>query len=161
MMINQVKITALFLLTIVLIGCDNAVVTPLEQIEQTVGMNETTLDLTGEIKTISTAAGSYQDVTAVGLAQMMTDQTFPLINVHIPYAGELDGTDAFVPFNEIGVNIAQLPQDFDAPIVLYCQSGGMSTAAAKELVALGYTNVFNLKGGMIGWQRAGFDLLKR
>jgi rhodanese-related sulfurtransferase len=34
----------------------------------------------------------------------------------------------------------------------------MSQIAAEELVSFGYTNVWNLKGGMIGWKEAGFEL---
>lgn len=42
--------------------------------------------------------------------------------------------------------------------VLYCRSGRMSGIAAEELVKLGYTNLWNLKGGMLEWERAGFEI---
>ncbi len=35
----------------------------------------------------------------------------------------------------------------------------MSATAAEALVGLGYTNVWNLEGGMIAWDQAGFPLL--
>jgi rhodanese-related sulfurtransferase len=37
----------------------------------------------------------------------------------------------------------------------------MSTQAAKDLVALGYTNVFELDGGFSGWQAVGYPLLSK
>ena len=39
----------------------------------------------------------------------------------------------------------------DVVIILYCASGMRSTEAAKTLVDLGYTNVYNLDGGLINW----------
>ena len=81
-----------------------------------------------------------------------------LINVHIPYEGGIQGTDAFVPFNTITKRLGELPADRDAEVVLYCKSGRMSEIAARQLVKLGYTNVKQLRGGMIAWQRAGLPL---
>jgi rhodanese-related sulfurtransferase len=34
----------------------------------------------------------------------------------------------------------------------------MSEIAAGELVSLGYTNIWNLTGGMVDWEQAGYDL---
>ena len=48
------------------------------------------------------------------------------------------------------------PSDKSAKIVLYCQSGRMSAIAAQELVKAGYTNVWNLDGGMVAWERDGY-----
>jgi rhodanese-related sulfurtransferase len=36
----------------------------------------------------------------------------------------------------------------------------MSEIAVEELVSMGYTNIWNLKGGMVDWQQAGFELEK-
>jgi rhodanese-related sulfurtransferase len=105
--------------------------------------------------------GSYTDVSAAGLAAMLETKDFPLVNVHIPYEGELEGTDLFIPFDEIGQKLDELPADKDDQIVLYCRSGSMSATAARELAKLGYTNVWNLDGGMIAWEQAGYSLLDK
>jgi len=34
----------------------------------------------------------------------------------------------------------------------------MSAMAAEELVSLGYTNIWNLKEGMVEWEQAGYSL---
>ena len=53
-----------------------------------------------------------------------------------------------------------MPTKKDAKIVLYCMSDRMSTIAAGSLVGLGYTNVYNLQGGMVGWRKQGFPLVE-
>ncbi|HEX6383189.1 MAG TPA: rhodanese-like domain-containing protein [Anaerolineae bacterium] len=120
----------------------------------------TEVDVATQTQTVPVeGGGSYTDVSADGLAAMLEDKDFPLINVHIPYEGEIEGTDKFIPFNEIEQNRDKLPADKDAQIVLYCRSGSMSSQAASALVELGYTNVWNLDGGMIAWKNSGRPLL--
>ncbi len=106
-------------------------------------------------------AGSYTDANAAMLATMLKGRPFLLINVHVPYEGEIDGTDLLAPFDQIEANLRLLPSDRHARIVLYCRSGRMSTIAAQTLVKLGYTDVWNLDGGMVAWARAGRPLLHR
>ncbi len=107
---------------------------------------------------VSVEGGSYTNVDAAGLAAMLKSKDFPLINVHIPYEGQIDKTDLFIPYNEIEANLSKLPADKGAKIVLYCRSGNMSDIAARALVKGGYTNVWNLDGGMNGWKQAGYPL---
>jgi phage shock protein E len=92
---------------------------------------------------------------------MLEQKVFPLVNVHVPYEGELAETDLFIPYDRIGRNLEKLPADKGAKVVLYCRSGSMGAIATRELVGLGYTNVWNLSGGMIAWREAGYPLIKR
>lgn len=107
------------------------------------------------------AGGSYTNVTPAQLKQMLAAKDFVFINVHIPYAGEIEMTDAFIPYNEIPQNISKFPADKNTKIFLYCQSGRMSAIAAEELVKLGYTNLWNLDGGMSAWESAGLPVIRK
>ena len=114
--------------------------------------------VTGE--TVSVEGGRYQNVTPTELQSMLNNKDFVFVNVHIPFAGNIPGTDLSIPYNEIQQKLSELPANKSAKVVLYCSGGRMSQIAAEELVSLGYTNVWNLKGGMTDWQQAGFELEK-
>ncbi|MDQ3927895.1 MAG: rhodanese-like domain-containing protein [Chloroflexota bacterium] len=110
----------------------------------------------GEV--VKTAAGNqYRDVTADELKAMMDKKDFFLVDVHIPNQGKLPQLDARIAYNEIADNLDKLPADKSAKIVLTCMSGGMSTLASQTLADLGYSNVYNLKGGFNSWRDKGYD----
>lgn len=109
---------------------------------------------------IITTGGTYKHITADDLSSMLKNKDLILINVHIPFAGNIAGTDLSIPYDQIEQTLSQLPADENAKVVLYCRSGRMSEIAAEALVLLGYTNVLNLKGGMVGWEQAGYDIEK-
>lgn len=109
-------------------------------------------------KQISVSGGSYTDISVPELQTMLANKNFTFVNVHIPFEGDIADTDLSIAYNELEQNLGQLPAEKDAKIVLYCRSGRMSSIAAETLVGLGYTNVWNLDGGMIAWEKAGLSI---
>ncbi len=53
-----------------------------------------------------------------------------------------------IPVDLIDTNISNAVPDKDTILIVYCRSGNRSETAAKVLVDLGYTNVYDL-GGII------------
>jgi rhodanese-related sulfurtransferase len=114
----------------------------------------------------STAQGKGKASTTEAFARLdpatfadrMNDSGAVVINVHIPYEGELEQTDAFIPYDKI-LSDSRLPKDKDGEILLYCRSGRMSEEAGTALHDAGYTNIAHLEGGMKGWEAAGRTLI--
>jgi rhodanese-related sulfurtransferase len=107
----------------------------------------------------TTAGQAFARLDPAAFADHMKDNGAVLINVHIPYEGELANTDAFIPFDKI-VGDSRLPKDKDAEILLYCRTGRMSEEAGNALHNAGYTNLSHLEGGMRGWEAAGHTLIQ-
>ncbi|WP_405564869.1 rhodanese-like domain-containing protein [Polaribacter sp. Asnod6-C07] len=55
--------------------------------------------------------------------------------------------------------IAKLPEDKNAKIVVYCSLGIRSETVAHKLIQAGYTNVYNLYGGIFEWKNADFQVI--
>ena len=109
----------------------------------------------------SEAEPGFSTITSDQLAARLARKDFFFVNVHIPYEGEIEQTDAYIAFDKIAENLDRLPQDRNAEIVLYCRSGRMSEIAANDLAGRGFTQVSHLAGGMIDWQRSGHQILQR
>lgn len=64
-----------------------------------------------------------------------------------------------IPMHAIPLRVNELPKDKD--VILYCHSGARSYHACAYLAQQGYENVINLRGGILGWARAGYRLAMR
>ncbi len=105
-------------------------------------------------KIVDVAGGSYTDISVSELQNMLANKDITLVNVHIPFEGDIARTDQSIAYHQVAQNLDQLPAK-DARIVLYCRSGRMSAIAAESLVSLGYTNIFNLQGEMAALEQDG------
>lgn len=56
-----------------------------------------------------------------------------------------------IELSEIGNKAKKLRKDKD--LVVYCQNGNRSIWAIKRLMGMGFTNLYNLKGGYSAWKR--------
>ena len=72
-------------------------------------------------------------------------------------AGHLKGAQ-LIPLAEIERRASELPKD--RLIVSMCRSGPRCAKAASILARLGFTNVSQLTGGVMAWEKAGLPLEK-
>ncbi len=99
----------------------------------------------------------YKNMTVDELNEQLKNKDFVLVDVHIPEQKHINGTNAFIPFDDIENQLDKLPNDKNSKIVLYCRTGRMSEIAAEKLAQRGYTNVYNVVGGIVEWVRKGYD----
>ncbi|MBS3114523.1 rhodanese-like domain-containing protein [Candidatus Woesearchaeota archaeon] len=134
------KYTIFLILAIVIVGCTNISNSESERKSE-----------------INFQKPNYKNVTVDELHEQLKNKDFILVDVHIPEQKHINGTDAFIPYDEIENQLENLPKDKDAKIVLYCRTGRMSEIAAEKLAENGYTNVYNVVGGVVEWIKRGYD----
>lgn len=66
-----------------------------------------------------------------------------------------EGT-SLVPMSSFAARFEELPRD--RPLFMLCASGNRSSAATAHLLRNGFTDVSNVAGGIIEWQRAGLPV---
>jgi rhodanese-related sulfurtransferase len=71
------------------------------------------------------------------------------IDVRTPKEFKTRRIEGFVNM-PVGSDYSKLPKDKE--IIIICQSGMRSLKVAKQLKALGYTNVTNVRGGMSAYR---------
>jgi len=101
---------------------------------------------------------AFARLDPAAFADRMNNAEAAVINVHIPYEGEIENTDAFIAYDKI-VGDSSLPKDKNTEILLYCRTGRMSEEAGAVLNEEGYTKVAHLEGGMKAWEAAGRKLV--
>jgi rhodanese-related sulfurtransferase len=105
--------------------------------------------------------GHWTNVSPDQLAQMLGHKDFTLVNVKKPYSDEIAGTDLYIPYDQLTARASELPADKGARILVYCLTGTTSKIAAQTLLGLGYTDVWNLDGGMQAWTASGRALVDK
>lgn len=63
-----------------------------------------------------------------------------------------------IPIDQFVARIGEVPRN--RPVLVYCAVGSRSSQVADYLVRQGYSDVYNLTGGIMSWQLRGFPVLK-
>jgi rhodanese-related sulfurtransferase len=71
-------------------------------------------------------------------------------------SGHVKGSK-LMPLGSIGDRMSEL--DAERPVIVVCRSGHRSSAAARQLMGAGFTDVKSLKGGINAWSRSGNKLV--
>lgn len=87
----------------------------------------------------------YQQRFGEGTAHALIDvrEVDEYLSGHLPGAVNL-------PLSSIQMRVDEIPKD--QPVVLVCQTGGRSAMVAEWLASLGYSQLYNLADGTMGWR---------
>ena len=91
-----------------------------------------------------------------GMLQEQDGKSLVLLDVRTPAEVARGGIHGArnVPLHLLPVVVGQ-ELDNDASLVLYCHSGARSAQGCAFLMTRGYSNVYNLRGGILGWAQSG------
>ncbi len=87
-------------------------------------------------------------------AKIDHNEDFQLIDVREPFEYEVSNLNGEnIPLAGVIIEAGKI--DKEKPVVIQCRSGKRSAAAIMQLEQqLGYTNLYNLKGGILAWAEA-------
>ena len=94
-----------------------------------------------------------KEVTAPELKRMLDGgEKFELFDVREAYEVEMANIGGHaLPMSQLVDRIDEIPKDI--PVVIHCRSGSRSSAVIDALsTRYGFTNLINLKGGILAWK---------
>lgn len=114
----------------------------------------------GGLFILNKSEGGVKLLESAEFEQLINSDDVYVLQVHTPYYGEIEGTDLVLEdWENIENYLDELPEK-DQPIAVYCRSGRMSGIVAQQLTDLGYTEIYDLDGGMNAWQTSGKEIVK-
>jgi len=97
-----------------------------------------------------------QEITIEELkAKMANDANINLIDVREEWEFDEDNIGAqLMPLGEIPVRLSEIEHLKDEEVIVHCRSGARSAKALKFLTSQGFSNVINVKGGILAYREA-------
>ncbi|NGM61022.1 rhodanese-like domain-containing protein [Sphingobacterium sp. SGG-5] len=93
-----------------------------------------------------------KEITVDELQSMIDENVeFQLIDVREPFEYEVSNLNGVnIPLAGISIESDKIAKDI--PVVVHCRSGKRSAQAIMLLEQEGFTNLSNLKGGILAWK---------
>jgi len=108
-------------------------------------------------------ASPYKNVDVGTAYNMITNGSYPdLLVLDVRRRDEYDSGHIYgavwIPHTELEVRISELAGHQDHEVIVYCGSGVRSAIASEILDSHGFTRVYNMVGGILDWQSAGYPV---
>lgn len=116
--------------------------------------------ISGCISTTTPEKAQYTDVSVQQAKQMIDHGDVFILDVRTQEeydTGHIKNS-TLIPVQVLDKRLDELPRD--KKILVYCMSGIRSAQASGILVNNGFKEIYNMKGGIMGWTNAGYDVVK-
>lgn len=103
-----------------------------------------------------------KDVDINGALQLINHKNAFVLDVREPAeyeSGHLLNAK-LVPLGKLKERANELEKHKDKPVVVVCRSGNRSGTACAILTKLGFTQTYNMMGGMMAWQKSNLPVQK-
>jgi rhodanese-related sulfurtransferase len=93
-----------------------------------------------------------KEISVLELQQWIEEgKDFQIIDVREPFEYEMSNINGEnIPLSGVLIEADKISKD--KPVIMQCRSGARSASALMQLEQnLGYTNLYNLKGGILAW----------
>lgn len=94
---------------------------------------------------------NYQDVSVTEAKQMINQEKMTILDVRTPeeFAEGHIRNAVLIPLQDLSQKMDEL--DPKQSYLVVCRSGNRSAQASELLIQKGFTNVYNMTGGMNSW----------
>jgi thioredoxin len=115
--------------------------------------NDKTETINGQVISEKLDAKSYQ----IKLSEIPNAQ---LVDVRTPEEYNSGHIENSINLNIYDSNFEKEISKLDKskPVFVYCRSGGRSSSAASKLVEMGFSEIYDLQGGITAWNASSLDL---
>jgi rhodanese-related sulfurtransferase len=102
------------------------------------------------------------DIDTNGALQMINHKNAFILDVRQPeeYKSGHIINATLIPLGSLSSRISELAKYKNKPVIVVCRSGNRSGSACAILAKEGFTEAYNLSGGMMAWQRANLPTRK-
>ncbi|HMQ68907.1 MAG TPA: DUF6132 family protein [Ignavibacteria bacterium] len=100
------------------------------------------------------STAKYVNISAEEMKTLTEDSNYVIVDVRTPSeleSGYIPGTDVFLDFNKAELEDEIDKLDRSKNYIIYCHSGNRSAKVCKIMSVKGFTNVYNLSGGIMKW----------
>jgi len=108
------------------------------------------------------AGSDFTELTAQEASRFIAEKKPFILDVRTPnefYSGYIEGA-TLLPLQQLQQRVSELNKHKDREILVYCRTGNRSTVAAEILHRAGFTKLYNLRPGIVGWQKENLPVVK-